>query len=117
MAKTMKAAVVRAFGRPLTIDAMPVPTPGPGEVLIKIVASGVCHTDLHGESIFDVVLKRITVRGSIVGTRADLAEAIAFAAEAKVRAHVHEARLDEINRVLSELKAGTIEGRVVLRVA
>jgi len=67
--------------------------------------------------IFDVVLKRITVRGSIVGTRADLAEAIAFAAEGKVRAHVQEARLDGINRVLSELKAGKIEGRVVLRMA
>jgi propanol-preferring alcohol dehydrogenase len=65
--------------------------------------------------IFDVVLKRITFRGSIVGTRADLAEAIAFAAEGKVRAHLHEARLDEINRVLSELKAGKIHGRVVLR--
>jgi propanol-preferring alcohol dehydrogenase len=47
MAKTMKAAVVREFGKPLTIEAIPVPTPGPGEVLIKIVASGVCHTDLH----------------------------------------------------------------------
>jgi propanol-preferring alcohol dehydrogenase len=67
--------------------------------------------------IFDVVLKRITVRGSIVGTRADLAEAIAFAAEGKVRARVQEARLDDINRVLSELRAGRIEGRVVLRVA
>jgi propanol-preferring alcohol dehydrogenase len=65
--------------------------------------------------IFDVVLKRITIRGSIVGTRTDLAEAIAFAAEGKVRVHLHEARLDEINRVLSELKAGKIDGRVVLR--
>jgi propanol-preferring alcohol dehydrogenase len=65
--------------------------------------------------IFEVVLKRITIRGSIVGTRTDLAEAIAFAAEGKVRAHFHEARLDEINRVLSELKAGRIDGRVVLR--
>jgi propanol-preferring alcohol dehydrogenase len=65
--------------------------------------------------IFDVVLKRITIRGSIVGTRTDLAEAIAFAAEGKVRAHLHEARLDDINRVLSELKAGKIDGRVVLR--
>ncbi|MGH7788792.1 MAG: alcohol dehydrogenase AdhP [Candidatus Binatia bacterium] len=65
--------------------------------------------------IFDVVLKRITIRGSIVGTRADLAEAIAFAAEGKVRAHIHAARLDEINRVLSELKTGSIDGRVVLR--
>ena len=47
MAKTMKAAVVRAFGRPLAIEEVPLPTPGPGEVLVKIMASGVCHTDLH----------------------------------------------------------------------
>jgi hypothetical protein len=47
MANTMKAAVVRAFGQPLTIEEMPVPRPGPGEVLVKLVASGVCHTDLH----------------------------------------------------------------------
>jgi propanol-preferring alcohol dehydrogenase len=47
MAKTMKAAVVRAFGKPLTIEDVPIPTPGPGEVLIQVVASGVCHTDLH----------------------------------------------------------------------
>jgi propanol-preferring alcohol dehydrogenase len=67
--------------------------------------------------IFDVVLKRITVRGSIVGTRADLAEAIAFAAEGKVRAHVHTARLDEINRVLSDLRAGRVDGRIVLDLA
>ena len=67
--------------------------------------------------IFDVVLKRITVRGSIVGTRADVAEAIAFAAEGKVRAHVQAARLDEINRVLSDLRAGKVEGRIVLDVA
>src|SRR5207342_2352261 len=46
-AKTMKAAVVRKFGAPLTIDELPVPTPGYGEVLVKIVATGVCHTDLH----------------------------------------------------------------------
>jgi alcohol dehydrogenase, propanol-preferring len=47
MAKTMKAAVVRAFGRPLAIEEVPLPTPGPGQVLVKIMASGVCHTDLH----------------------------------------------------------------------
>ena len=47
MSKTMKAAVVRAFGQPLSIDEVPVPTPGLGEVLVKIEACGVCHTDLH----------------------------------------------------------------------
>ena len=47
MARTMKAAVVHEFGQPLAIQEVPIPAPGPGEVLIKLVANGVCHTDLH----------------------------------------------------------------------
>lgn len=64
--------------------------------------------------IFDVVLKRITLRGSIVGTRKDLAEAVEFAAEGKVRAHIHKAKLADINRVFTDLKAGTVDGRIVI---
>lgn len=47
MERMMKAAVVRAFGEPLVIEDVPVPRPGPGEVLVRVIASGVCHTDLH----------------------------------------------------------------------
>ncbi|MBN8817493.1 MAG: alcohol dehydrogenase AdhP [Sphingomonas sp.] len=47
MAKTMKAAVVRAFRQPLTIDEVPIPQVGPGQIQVAIQASGVCHTDLH----------------------------------------------------------------------
>ena len=47
MQKTMKAALVRAFGKPLAIEEIPVPVPGPAEVLVKVIACGVCHTDLH----------------------------------------------------------------------
>jgi propanol-preferring alcohol dehydrogenase len=47
MNKTMKAAVVRAFREPLAIEEVPVPVPGPGQILVKVAASGVCHTDLH----------------------------------------------------------------------
>ena len=47
MAKTMKAAVVREFKQPLSIDEVPVPEVVPGQILVKIAASGVCHTDLH----------------------------------------------------------------------
>ncbi len=65
--------------------------------------------------IFDVVLKRITVRGSIVGTRQDLAEAVAFAAAGKVRAHTRTAALEDINTVFADLKAGRVTGRVVLK--
>ena len=64
--------------------------------------------------IFDVVLKRITVRGSIVGTRRDLDEAIEFAVEGKVRADIAKAPLDDINSIFANLKAGKIEGRMVL---
>jgi propanol-preferring alcohol dehydrogenase len=64
--------------------------------------------------IFEVVLKRITIRGSIVGTRKDLAEAVAFAAEGKVRAHIHTARLDDVNTIFADLKAGQVDGRMVI---
>ena len=64
--------------------------------------------------IFDLVLKRITIRGSIVGTRADLAEALAFAAEGRVAAHVHRAALEDVNEVFDALKAGRVDGRIVL---
>jgi alcohol dehydrogenase, propanol-preferring len=64
--------------------------------------------------ILDVVLKRITIRGSIVGTRKDLAEAVGFAAAGKVRAHITTAPLASINQVLADLRAGTVDGRVVI---
>jgi propanol-preferring alcohol dehydrogenase len=44
---TMKAAVVEKFGEPLKIRELPIPDPKPGMVVVKVIASGVCHTDLH----------------------------------------------------------------------
>ncbi|HVQ89929.1 MAG TPA: zinc-dependent alcohol dehydrogenase [Mycobacteriales bacterium] len=43
----MRAAVVPALGAPLEIRDLPVPEPGPGQVLVRIEASGICHTDVH----------------------------------------------------------------------
>jgi propanol-preferring alcohol dehydrogenase len=45
--ETMRAAVVHELGGRLTIDEVPRPVPGPGEVLVHIEASGLCHTDIH----------------------------------------------------------------------
>ena len=65
-------------------------------------------------SIFDSVLNRYTLRGSIVGTRIDLEEALAFAADGKVKATIETQPLEAINDVFSRLKQGKVNGRVVL---
>jgi propanol-preferring alcohol dehydrogenase len=67
--------------------------------------------------IFDVVLKRLTVRGSIVGTRLDLMESLRFAADGKVKATVERCSFSEANDVFDRLRAGDVEGRVVLDLA
>jgi len=65
--------------------------------------------------IFDTVLKRITVRGSIVGTRQDLEEAMAFAAEGRVLPHFSWDSLSNINAIFDRMEAGQVDGRIVLR--
>ncbi len=64
--------------------------------------------------IFDVVLNAKTVRGSIVGTRMDLEEALAFAGEGKVVTHYSTDKIENINNIFATMKAGKIDGRVVL---
>ncbi|QTF92023.1 alcohol dehydrogenase AdhP [Halomonas sp. BM-2019] len=67
--------------------------------------------------IFDTVLNGITVRGSIVGTRQDLQEALDFAGEGKVKATVATDKLENINDVFQRMIDGKIEGRIVLDMA
>jgi len=43
----MRAAVVTSFDEPLVIKEVPTPEPGPGQILVRIEASGLCHTDIH----------------------------------------------------------------------
>jgi propanol-preferring alcohol dehydrogenase len=47
MTQTMQAAQVQQFGKPLLLKELAVPTPGPGQILVRTEACGVCHTDLH----------------------------------------------------------------------
>lgn len=68
-------------------------------------------------SIFQTVLNRHTLRGSIVGTRKDMEEAIAFAVEGKVKATIQTTKLENINQVFDDMKRGEIEGRMVLEIA
>jgi len=64
--------------------------------------------------LFDVVANCITVRGSFVGSRLDMAEALAFAVDGKVKADFELQRLADINSVFARLKSGDVPSRVVL---
>jgi alcohol dehydrogenase, propanol-preferring len=65
----------------------------------------------------ETVLQRITVRGSIVGTRQDLEEALAFAGEGKVTTHFSWDKLSNINAIFDRMEHGGIDGRIVLRMS
>lgn len=64
--------------------------------------------------LFDVVANCITVRGSFVGTRKDMAEALDFAVEGKVKADLEIQPLSSVNSIFDRLKDGEVASRVVL---
>ena len=64
--------------------------------------------------IFDIVLKGLTIRGSIVGTRLDMAEALDFYVRGLIHPTVETAKLEDINEVFDRMKRGQIDGRVVI---
>jgi len=64
--------------------------------------------------LFDVVANCITIRGSFVGTRQDMAEALAFAVGGKVKADIELQPLSSINQIFNRLEHGDVPSRVVL---
>ncbi|TFD73396.1 alcohol dehydrogenase AdhP [Cryobacterium sp. Sr8] len=135
-----KLALARKHGSELTVNAM---DENPVEVIQRVTggAHGVLVTAVHPKAfgqaigmarrggtivfnglppgdfpapIFEIVLKGLTVRGSIVGTRQDMEEALEFYARGEIHPTVSTRSLDEINTVFDEMKLGKIDGRVVI---
>ncbi|WP_048847605.1 alcohol dehydrogenase AdhP [Acetobacter indonesiensis] len=65
-------------------------------------------------SIFDMVMKGTTIRGSIVGTRLDMIEALSFFADGKVTSVTQTDKLENINDIFAKLEEGKVEGRIVI---
>jgi len=77
----MKAALLKEIGQPVSIVDVPKPQPGPGEVLIRVEASGVCHSDLHLADGDWELLKPITkvpliLGHEVAGTVVELGEGV-----------------------------------------
>lgn len=65
--------------------------------------------------LVDLALKALTVRGTIVGTRQDMAEALDFAARGLVCCKITTARMEDVNDVMRKLSHNQVDGRVVLQ--
>jgi propanol-preferring alcohol dehydrogenase len=78
----------------------------------KLVAVALPAGDIP-VNIIQTVLDGTEVRGSLVGTRLDLAEAFDFGAQGKVTPIVQTADISSINDVIQEMKDGKITGRIV----
>lgn len=78
----MKAAVLHAFGEPIKMEDVPSPEPGVGDVLVRVAACGVCHSDLHlalGEwELLRPITKLPLILGhEVTGTIAAIGEGVA----------------------------------------
>lgn len=65
--------------------------------------------------IFEIVLKALTIRGSIVGTRQDMVEALDFYGRGLIHPTYHTRELGEVNEIFDEMREGRIDGRAVIK--
>lgn len=66
-------------------------------------------------SVFNIVFKGLTIRGSLVGTRQDMEEALDFFARGLIKPTVTECALEDVNDVFEKMRRGKIDGRMVIR--
>lgn len=66
-------------------------------------------------SVFNIVFKGLTIRGSLVGTRQDMREALDLFARGLIHPTVAECGLEDVNDVFERMRQGKIDGRVAIR--
>lgn len=66
-------------------------------------------------SVFNIVFKGLTIRGSLVGTRQDMAEALDFFARGLIKPTVSSCSLDEVNDIFDRMRNGKIDGRIAIQ--
>ncbi|ORY06844.1 putative alcohol dehydrogenase [Basidiobolus meristosporus CBS 931.73] len=83
----------------------------------SVICIGVIRGGLGVFPIAELVAKRITIRGSLIGNRQEMAEALGIAASGKIKCHYKEMKLSEIAQAFEELKNGAVAGRIVLNLS
>lgn len=117
----MKTMLLEAPGRPLRCADVPVPTPGPGQVLVAVRACGVCRTDLHlvdgelaGAFPYELLWGERTLRSVANLTRRDGEDFLKLAPTIPVRTTTRAYALEAANEALAALRGGRLTGAAVL---
>lgn len=95
----MRAMIFEGVGRPLRAAERPIPRPGPGQLLLRVHACGVCRTDLH---LLD-------------GVRRHAEEFLALAPRIPVQTRVTVYPLHAAGEALEDLRSGRFTGAAVLK--
>jgi Zn-dependent alcohol dehydrogenase len=105
----MRSAVVRQFGGPLVIEARPIPEPAPGQVVVRMETSGLCHTDIHAAKDLGADL--------VIDARTDDPAGILHAhggATVAVGLAVDDESFATVNEAIGEVLHGQAKARIVL---
>ncbi len=124
----MRAVRFSGQGRPLSVEEVARPQPGPGQVLVQVAAAGVCGTELHFlDGLLTPAHVPITLGHEVAGTLVELGEGVDDVAVGDrvavhyfhscgscARSHVVTRPLEDAADVLDDLRAGRVVGRAVL---
>jgi D-arabinose 1-dehydrogenase-like Zn-dependent alcohol dehydrogenase len=100
----MRALQYRAPGTAPEVVTVPDPEPVPGQVLLKVTAAGVCHSDIHVMSL----------PGDRLPCRLPLTLGHEGAGSVAALVHIETYTLDEAPKAYERLRAGKVDGRAVI---
>lgn len=90
--------------------------------LLRTAGTVVCVGIPGGPTPIDVdanlvIVKDLRIRGSAVGTRADVLEALAYSKRGQVKPIIHVHKLEQLHDIFEQMKKGDIAGRMVVEIA
>jgi len=101
-------ALVTSAAKAAYDTAFPCVRPGGTLLVVGLPSEAICFPAIQMAAL------EVRIQASSVGTRQDLRDVLAMAGAGKVRCHVTTRPLEEVNAVLAELRAGSVQGRIVL---
>jgi propanol-preferring alcohol dehydrogenase len=113
----MRAMLLEKIGEPLSCRDVPIPKPGPGQVLIRVSACAGIHMSDIPTFSYRVLWEERSIKSVANLTRQDGLEFLQLAPRVPVRTEVQLYELEEANQALEDLRNGKVQGAAVLKIS